>query len=135
MAQNRRVFRSRRAWYWVGITVFLTLFWRALRHAEDWEAATLGFVGILLFTQAAQYYMSCTVPVVLLGLSRPRIAMALMVALVAWAITLLAQGESARAFAWCSAIALALAAYVLLEVARNPGANETPAPEAQSGST
>ena len=92
-------------------------------------------IGILLFTQAAQYYMSCTVPLVLLGLSRPRIAMALMGALMAWAITLLAHGESARAFAWCSAIALALAAYVLLEVARNPGASEAPAPTPQSAST
>jgi hypothetical protein len=120
MAQNRRVFEARRGLYWLGVALYLALFWRALRDAEDWEAAALGVVGILLFTQAAQYYMSCMVPLALLGLGRPRVAMALMATLAAWGAVLLADGESARAFAWCSALALTLVGYVLIELARVP---------------
>lgn len=118
MAKNRRTFSSRRPLYWAGVAVLLVMFWRALVRAEDWEAACLGFVLVLTFTQAASYYMTCTVGAALLGTRRPRIAMAMMAALVAWGTIILAFESTANAYALASAVALLLAVYTMIEIRR-----------------
>jgi hypothetical protein len=115
-ALARQTFESRRVYYYAAIAIYLLLFAGALRQALDWEAAVLGFVFMLLFTQAGSYYLTYTVPIVLLGLRRPRIVIGLMSALAAWCVALLALSETAAGFAWASAIALALALFVLWEM-------------------
>lgn len=114
----QRTFRSRRPIYWAGLGLMLLLYWRALSRAEDWEAACLGFVLVLVLTQAASYYMTCTVGAALLGTRRPRIAIALLGALVAWGGITLALADSADGFALATVVALLLSVYTLVEMRR-----------------
>jgi hypothetical protein len=123
-ALSQRTFAKRRGYYWAAVALVGWLFWRALPRVRDWEAACLGFVFILLFTQAAGYYMTCTVPIALLAAGhRPRLAYALLATLIAWCAITLASSDSAAGYAYCSAVALALGLYVLIELGRAPGTN------------
>jgi hypothetical protein len=103
------------------------LLWRALARAKDWEAAALGFVLVLVFTQAASYYMTCTVAAALLGTQRSRIAIGMMAALVAWGTIALALPERASGFALSTVVALLMAVWTMLEM-RRPADAEVFAP-------
>jgi len=118
IAHAQRTFRSRRPIYWAGVGLMFLLYWSALSRAEDWEAACLGFVLVLVVTQAASYYMTCTVGAALLGTRRPRIAIALMGALVAWGGITLAFSDSADGFALATVVALLLSVFTLIEMRR-----------------
>jgi hypothetical protein len=126
-AQLQRTFESRRPFYWIGAATLLVLLWRALARAKDWEAAALGFVLVLVFTQAASYYMTCTVAAALLGTRRSRIAIGMMAALVAWGTIALALPERASGFAWSTVVALLMAVWTMLEM-RRPADAEVFAP-------
>jgi len=133
MAQNRRVFAARRPLYWAMVAAFAWLFWRALREAEDWEAACLGFVLVFVLTQPASYYASCIVGAALLGTRRTPIALATLAALVAWGTIALVVGETPGAYAAASGVALLLSGFTLWAMRRPPddvpaGAPAAPAP-------
>ena len=126
-ALTQRTFDSRRGYYWAAVALFGWLFWRALPRVRDWEAACMGFAGILLFTQAAGYYMTCTVPVALLAIGRPRIAYALLGTLAAWSAIILATSDSGLGYVLSSGIALSFTLFVLVELgAARPTKDEGP---------
>ena len=118
IAHGQRTFASRRLVYWLGVALTGILFWRALARAEDWEAACLGFVLVLVLTQAASYYMTCTVGAALLGTRRARIAIGLLAALVAWGAISLGLGDSEDGFALATGVALLLSVFTLVEMRR-----------------
>ncbi len=122
-----KTFASRRPIYFAAVALFLLLFWRALAKLQGWEAAALGYVLILVFTQAGSYYMTCTVAAALLATSRPRIAFATLLALLGWCASALYYFEDPKQYAWSSAVALLLAFFVLLEMQRRPQTAPPPA--------
>lgn len=115
----KSTFESRWWIYYPALAGFGLLYLRAVRRAKDWEAACLGFVLILVLTQAASYYMTCTVVAALLGISRPRIGLGMLATLVAWCVITLLSPDSAASFAGSSAVALLFALFVLLEMQRH----------------
>ena len=64
--------------------------------------------------------MSCLVPIAMLATQRPRLQLALLLALIGWCLANLGFYNSVQEFAIGSAIALVLAGYTLLELARVP---------------
>jgi hypothetical protein len=114
----KRTFASRWWIYYPVVLGFLGLYYLALRRARDWEAACMGFVLILVLTQAPSYYMTCTVAAALLGTARPRIAMALFATLAVWCAINLAWVDTTFGFAASSAVGLVFALYVLIEMLR-----------------
>lgn len=119
IAHGQRAFASRWPIYWLGVALTGILFWHALARAEDWEAACLGFVLVLVLTQAASYYMTCTVGAALLGTRRARIAMGLLATLVVWGAISLGFGDSEDGFALATVVALLLSVFTLVEM-RSP---------------
>jgi len=114
----KRTFASRWWIYYPFVLGFLVLHFFALRRARDWEAACMGFVLILVLTQAPSYYMTCTVAAALLGTARPRIAMGLLATLAVWCAINLTWVDTRFGFAASSAVGLVFALYVLVEMLR-----------------
>jgi hypothetical protein len=117
---RREVQSERRVLHWGLGAGLLVLLFRALGRCEDWQAAALGFPLILVFTAPPGYYMSCLVPIAMLATQRPRLQLALLLALIGWCLANLGFYNSVQEFAIGSAIALVLAGYTLLELARAP---------------
>ena len=125
-----KTFAARRPIYFAALALFGLLFWRALARAPGWQAAALGYVLIPVLTQPASYYMTCTVAAALLATSRPRIACAVLLALLGWCVSALYYFGDPRQYVWSSAVALLLGLFVLLEMQRRP-AGEAVAPAAR----
>jgi hypothetical protein len=113
---------ERRVLYWGVMAGFLALFWRAVKHARDWEAAALGAALIPVLTMPAAYYLSFVLATALLAERRPRIGVELMLALLGWNLAYLLHPTLWRGYVICSAIGLAFFLVVLLEMQRAPAA-------------
>ena len=111
---------------------FLFLFIRALRRAENWEAAAMGFTLIPVLGQPANYYYSFVIAAVFLATRRPRIAVWLLAASIVWAATGLVLYMQDVRFVAFSVTAVALCFAVVWEMTRpaedeaEPGAAEQP---------
>jgi hypothetical protein len=114
------VFAQRRPIYVGVIVLFLVFLWKALERAEDWEAACLGFVPILILIDVPAYYASFMVAPVLLAEGRPRIGITALVAMIGLCLATLIWWNEPFQWAVASPILLLVALYALLEV-RQPG--------------
>ncbi len=126
--QRAKLARVESRWYlhWPLLALFGVLLFRALGRCEAWEAAALGVVPALLLTSMVSYYVAAVAPLGLLAARRPRIGIALMLALVAWCASAIAFYSERLEFVVSSAIALVFVFYALLEMqwpaAAAPGA-------------
>ena len=115
---------ERRVLYWSVMAGFLALFWRAMKHAQDWEAAALGAALMPVLTMPAAYYLSFVVATALLASRRPRIGVELMLALLGWNLAYLRYPTLLRGYLICDAIGLVFFLVVLLEMQRAPAEPE-----------
>jgi len=106
--------------YFGAIAVFLALFWRASRTAQDWEAAAMGATLIPVLTMPASYYLSFVLATAMLATRRPRIGIELMIALIGWNLAIEHYPGVARGYVISSAIGLAFFLIVLLEMQKAP---------------
>ena len=113
---KRASLESRWVLRWSALALFGVLLFRALGRCQAWEAAALGVVPVLLFTNIQSYYASGIVSLALLATRRPRIGIALMIALVACCASSLVFYADRLEFVYSSAILLALMLYALLEM-------------------
>ena len=93
-------------------------FWRALAHAEDWEAAALGMTLVPLLTDPTNYYFSFVLAALLLALRRPRIGVVLFLTCIAWSANGLIFYRQDVEFVGASLVALALSFAILREMTR-----------------
>jgi hypothetical protein len=93
-------------------------FWRALAHAEDWEAAALGMTLVPLLTDPTNYYFSLVLAALFLALRRPRIGVVLFLACIAWSANGLIFYRQDVEFVGASLVALALSFAILREMTR-----------------
>ena len=124
---RNQAFADRRVLYWGVIAGFLALFWRAIKNAQDWEAAALGAALMPVLTMPAAYYLSFILATALLAARRPRIGSELMLTLLGWNLTYLLYPNLWRGYVICSAIGLVFFLVVLLEMQRAPAAEPPPA--------
>jgi hypothetical protein len=104
------------------VALGLLAFWRALAHAEDWEAAALGATLVPLLTDPTNYYFSFVLAALFLALRRPRIGVVLFLACIAWSLNGLVLYRQDVEFVGASLIALALSFAILVEMTRPPEA-------------
>jgi hypothetical protein len=102
----------------VVVALGLLGFWRALAHAEDWEAAALGATLVPLLTDPTNYYFSFVLAALFLALRRPRIGVVLFLACIAWSVNGLVFYRQPVEFVGASLIALALSFAILQEMTR-----------------
>ena len=117
---KRKTLAKRRFLYLGGIAIFLALFWRAARTAQDWEAAAMGATLMLVLMTPANYYLGFVLAAALLATRRPRIGIALMGALAGWGLAFIEYGREPMAYVLSSAIGLVFFLYVLLEMQAAP---------------
>jgi hypothetical protein len=98
----------------------LLAFWRALAHAEPWEAAALGMTLVPLLSDPTNYYYSLVLAALFLAFRRPRIGVLLFLACIAWSANGLAFYRQDAEFVGASLVALALSFAILREMARPP---------------
>jgi hypothetical protein len=108
----------------VAIVAFAALYWRALRHAETWEAAALAFAWIPLVTDPTNYYYSFVVAGALLAERRPAAGLAVLAASVAWTANGLLFYLSDDAYRGESLIAVALS-FAVVWIAGRPASGST----------
>jgi hypothetical protein len=120
-------FAERRPIYVVVVVLFLVFLWKALEGVEDWEAACLGFVPILILVDVPAYYASFMVAPVLLGEGRPRIGITTLVAMLGLGLATLIWWNEPFHWVVASPILLLVALDALLEV-RRPAARSQTAP-------
>jgi hypothetical protein len=117
---KRETLASRRWLYGGALALFGLGFARAAwadpGRLADWEALAMGALLIPIVTMPASYYLGFALAAAPLATRRPRIGTALLLAVLGWAAALLAYQERALAFAWSSALLLALCAWVLVEL-------------------
>jgi hypothetical protein len=102
----------------IAAVALLALVWRALREAEDWEAAALGFVLIPILTQPTNYYYSFVVVGALLAARRPMVGGVTLIACIAWGTNGLVFYRQPAEFVGASLIAAALSFAVAIAMAR-----------------
>ena len=124
---RNQALEGRRLLYWGVMAGFLALFWRAMKNAQDWEAAALGAALMPVLTMPAAYYLSFVLATALLATRRPRIGVELMLALLGWNLAYLFYPDLLWGHLICSAIGLAFFLVVLLEMQRAPAAEPAPA--------
>jgi hypothetical protein len=110
------VFAERRPIYVVVVALFLVFLWKALERVEDWEAACLGFVPILILVDVPAYYASFMVAPALLGEARPRIGITALLAMIGLCLATLIWWNEPFQWAVASPILLLVALDALLEV-------------------
>jgi hypothetical protein len=104
-------------------------FWRALAHAEDWEAAALGMTLVPLLTDPTNYYFSFVLAALFLALRRPRIGVVLFLACIAWSANGLVFYRRDVEFVGASLVALALSFAILREMTRAEDRGRSSVPE------
>ena len=88
------------------------------RRMSAQEAAAAGFTWIPVLTNPGCYYFSFVITAALLGRRRPRIALGLLAASLAWLLGGLAFYLQNAEYVLASAVALVFSVFVLLELRR-----------------
>jgi hypothetical protein len=114
--QRDALFSARKPLYFAVVAFFLLTLWRALERCEDWMAAALGFVLILLLIDIPVYYTSFMVAPVLLSERWPRIGISVLAAMIALCGATLVWWNQPFRWAIASPILLLVALYTLLEL-------------------
>ncbi|MEE3326239.1 MAG: hypothetical protein VX252_02800 [Myxococcota bacterium] len=107
-----------------GSLIFIALFWRAMQHVKDWEAAAAGVLLIPILTSPANYYFSFFAIAALLSARRPRVGLILLTTALLWNVNGLILYQQHSEFYWASVIAVASCFAVVLELAGPLEANE-----------
>ena len=115
ISRSKRILQERWYLHWPVLALFGVLLFRALGRCEAWEAVALGVAPALLLTHVVSYY-AIVVALALLAARRPRIGIAVMLALVGWCASAIVFYADRLEFVFSSAIALALLLYTLLEM-------------------
>jgi hypothetical protein len=92
----------------------LALAWRAVRRARPWEAGVIALFLVPILAAPAGYYMQLAVLGVLLGVRRPKMAIAVVAACIGWSTSGVVAGSAIAEFGIASGIALALSFFVLV---------------------
>ncbi|MCZ6463039.1 MAG: hypothetical protein O7A09_01790 [Proteobacteria bacterium] len=111
---------------WALVAALLWLLGRALARAQPWEGAALGFTLVPVLTQPTNYYYTFVLAAALLATRRPRIALFLLGASVAWSANGLVFYREQAGFVGASLIALVFCAALLWEMQR-PAASSSAA--------
>jgi len=114
--QRDQLFSARKPLYFAVVAFFLVILWRALERSEDWMAAALGFVLILILIDIPVYYTSFMVAPVLLSERWPRIGISTLAAMIALCGATLVWWNQPFRWAIASPILLLVALYTLLEL-------------------
>ena len=109
------------------LAFLLSLWWKAIPGAQDWEFAVLGCTLIPILTQPTNYYYPFLVSAALLTTRRPRIGLGLLAACLAWGVNGLYFYQRFEEFVGASLIAVFFSFFVAWEMAR-PGQSSPSTP-------
>ena len=93
---------------------------RALRSAESWEAAALGFALIPILSGPSGYYFHFSILAAVLAVRRPWIGVWLLLACLAWLVNGMNWRGIGHQFTVAASISLCLSTAVLVAMNRPP---------------
>lgn len=125
---KERTLEERRGWQIGALALFGALFagacWRGARRdgdgelqLADWEAVAMGAAAIPFLTMPGSYYLGFIIMGAPLATRRPRIAIALLMATLGWAVCVIQFPGRALGYAVSSWILVAYAVWMLVELA------------------
>lgn len=116
--ERRQAFQSIKPLYWVVISGFFFLFWRAIRGAEPWEAAALGFTLIPMLNELTCYYYSFIIGGSLIGSQRPKLGLIMLLANLAWLMCEFYFGWFDVKYTYASLVGILLCFYFVFEMGK-----------------